>query len=366
MKIAFAHPYTFRIPRGTEKVFILLANQLAGMGHDVTHLTRKTRNKRNVVAISPKVKVRAVPTFRYYENLTTIPFYLVEYLREQYDAVVIAFAKYGEGVPLWLTSKLIGTRYFVRFAYSLEYQPYRYKEFDFPPIGKDASGLIAVSHTIAKGVEKHFGRSCHILPQAVESDRFKPAADKLSVRQSLGLPGDAKILLSISAIEERKGIQYGIKMVPEILSNHPRTILCVVGDGPYLPKLKELAIEIGMHEHVRFYGHQPDVVPFYQAADLYSIFSDFEPNPNTVYEALACGLPVVTSKTGCFPEIVLDGWGEMVDPKNTKVTTPIISDLIADNGRLTGMGQAGREYVTKNHSWERMAEAFLRIVKAAQ
>ena len=366
MKIAFAHPYTFRIPRGTEKVFILLANQLAGMGHDVTHLTRDTRYKRNVVTISPKVKVREIPTFRYYENLTTIPFYLVEYLRGRYDAVVIAFAKYGEGVPLWLTTKLIGTKYFVRFAYSLEYQPYRFEEFDFPPIGRDAAGLIAVSQAIAKGVEKHFGRNCYVLPQAVESDRFKPARDKLSVRQSLGLPGDAKILLSISAIEERKGIQYAIKMVPEILSSHPRTILCVVGDGPYLPKLKKLAIEIGMHKHVRFYGHQADVVPFYQAADLYTIFSDFEPNPNTMYEALACGVPVVTSNTGCFPEIILDGWGKMVEPKNNIVTVRIISGLLEDKERLSAMGQIGREYVTKNHTLERMAQNFLKIVKTSK
>lgn len=365
MKIAFAHPYTLRIPRGTEKVFIALSNQLVQMGHDVTHLTRRTKQKQNVVAISPGVKVREIPTFRYFENLTTIPFYLIEYLIGRYDAVVIAFAKYGEGVPLWLASRLIETKYFVRFAYSLDYQPYRYEEFDFPPIGRDATGLFAVSQAIARGVEKHFGRPCHVLPQAVENDRFKPTADKIAVRQSLGLSRDVNVILSVSAIEKRKGIQYAIKIVSEIIKKHPSTILCVVGDGPYLSKLKKLAIEIGIHKHVRFCGHQPDVVPFYQAADIYTIFSDFEPNPNTVYEALACGVPVFTSKTGCFPEIVNNGWGKMVEPKNKAATAHIISNLLKDKKYLTAMGQVGREYVTKNHSWKRMAEAFLKIVKAA-
>jgi glycosyltransferase involved in cell wall biosynthesis len=362
MKIAFAHSYTLRIPRGTEKVFILLANELAKTGHDVTHLTRRTKKRKNVVTISPKVKVKEIPTFKYYESLTTIPFYFYEFLKGKYDIVVIAFAKYGEGIPLWLASKLIKTKYFVRFAYSLEFQPYRYKEFDFPPIGKDASGLIAVSQAIAKGVETHFGRPCNILPQAVESESFKPVKEKSLIRESLGIPKDAKLILSVSAIEERKGIQHAIKILSESIKYDSKFLLCVVGDGPYLDELKRLSSKNGLENNIRFFGQRDDIVKFYQAADLFAIFSELEPNPNTLYEALSTGIPVITSKTGCFPEIIKENWGTMVDPKNMKSTRHLILDLMSNKDRLKEMGAAGRDYVIENHTWGKMAEEFLKIL----
>ena len=362
MKIAFAHPYTFRIPRGTEKVFIQLGNHLARLGHNVTQMTRKTKNKRNMFPISKEVKIKEIPTFRYYESLTTVPFYFYEYFKERFDVVVIAFAKYGEAIPLWFVSKFTKTKYFIRFAYSFEYQPYRYKEFDFPPIGKDATGLIAVSNAIARGVEKYFGSPCNVLPQAVETNYFQPTKDKLSIRKLLNIPHDAKVILSVSAIEERKGIQHAIKIISKIIKKDSNILLCVVGEGLYLEDLKDLTNQNRLNNNVRFFGHRSDVVRFYQASDLYAMFSDFEPNPNTIYEALACGVPVVTNKSGCFPEIVKDSWGKKIDLENIEKAGNIIMGLLYNKERLYKMGIRGREYVVKNHTWQRMAQEFLEII----
>lgn len=135
----------------------------------------------------------------------------------------------------------------------------------------------------------------HVIHNAIDASRFQPATEaaRRATRQQLALPDAATVLIYVGSGFERKGLKAAI----QALAASDRYLI-VVGQDKQLQRYQQLANQLNCLDRLRFVGVQQDVQPFYHAADGLLLPTLYDPFPNVVLEAMACGLPVITS-TGC-------------------------------------------------------------------
>ncbi|WP_337013773.1 glycosyltransferase family 4 protein [Pantoea sp. AS142] len=138
-------------------------------------------------------------------------------------------------------------------------------------------------------------RKIHVIHNAIDTRRFQPAteATRHATRQQLALPDAATVLIYVGSGFERKGLKAAI----QALAASDRYLI-VVGQDKQLQRYQQLANQLNCLDRLRFVGVQQDVQQFYHAADGLLLPTLYDPFPNVVLEAMACGLPVITS-TGC-------------------------------------------------------------------
>lgn len=135
----------------------------------------------------------------------------------------------------------------------------------------------------------------------VDLDEFRPAsshASQLALRQQLGLPLDARIVVMVARLVAQKNQSLLLRVAPEILAAVPSAHFVFVGGGPMEETLRSLAAEMGVARSVTFLGSRDDVADILRAADVSVLPSLKEGFSNTVLESMACGLPVVASDVG--------------------------------------------------------------------
>lgn len=142
----------------------------------------------------------------------------------------------------------------------------------------------------------------HALRNGVDLQRFVPEP-RGSARQRLGLPPDAKLLLSVGHLVERKGHHIAIEALPLLL---PEVRLLIAGSGPERAALQRQAEQLGVADRVQFVGVVPqtDLKWWYSAADALALCSSREGWANVLLESMACGTPVIATNIWGTPDVV--------------------------------------------------------------
>jgi glycosyltransferase involved in cell wall biosynthesis len=162
-------------------------------------------------------------------------------------------------------------------------------------------------------------RKIRVLPNGINCDVFKPL-DQSEARKRLGLPADRKILLSVGALCERKGHHRVVQVLSRIVAADPKCLYVVVGgagaEGDTGPLLKRLSVELDLTHHVRLVGARPheEIASWLAAANVFCLATSNEGMANVIVEALACGVPVVTTRVGGNAELVQDGANGLLVP----------------------------------------------------
>lgn len=144
------------------------------------------------------------------------------------------------------------------------------------------------------------------------------------------LPADGKFrLIAACRQEEGKGTDLVIKSFQSILREFPDAVLDIVGDGAFLPKLKEIVHQLDLQAKVLFHGkvEQAQVVALMKRAHVFCFPTQAsEGFPKVVLEALASGLPVITTKVSVLPTLIADGGGVLLEePTATALADAVIS-----------------------------------------
>lgn len=196
-----------------------------------------------------------------------------------------------------------------------------------------------------------------VIPHGVNIDEFKPdAKQRNAIRKELRLADDDYLLLFVGYEYERKGLP----KIIEVLPRFDETVhLAVVGeDFVRREKLKTRALELGVGQRVHFLGTQKNVAPYFQAADLFVFPSKMDAFALVVLEAMASGLPVITTK-----EV---GASVCVGPEGVVLDVPVKQDelasairkYVADTAFAKGAGeQALRQ--ARRYSWEKVAQKYI-------
>lgn len=143
-----------------------------------------------------------------------------------------------------------------------------------------------------------------VIYNAIDSQLFQPsnAKTRYAARQSLHIPEKACALIFVGSGFERKGLAAAIKAIA-----HSDRYLIVVGLDKQLHRYQQLANQLHCLNRIRFVGKQHNVITFYHAADALILPTLYDPFPNVILEAMACGLPVITSYNCGGAEFIIDG-----------------------------------------------------------
>lgn len=158
-----------------------------------------------------------------------------------------------------------------------------------------------------------------VVGNATDLDVFHPV-DKVVARRELGLPLDVPVLITVGGLVERKGFHRVMDVLPELRKRFPDVVYLVVGgpspEGDWGPRLREQCRRLGLEDHVRFLGALPsrDLKVPLSAADVFVLATRNEGWANVFLEAMACGLPVVTTDVGGNREVVREGAVGIVVP----------------------------------------------------
>lgn len=363
MKIAFAEKFLFSIPRGIERTTFNLANAMSTLGHDVTLVTPKVENRVNAVEPYPSVEVHEIPIFRYYQDYHLIPFYLSDFSANRYDMIFISFGGYGEGVAARIAYRLWKQRYCIHLHFPVDGHEYRYNEFKQHDIAKHAETIFAASQYVADQGTKYFDRECIPNPNGVNIQRFLMPMSIAEVKDGLGYAADEKIILSVAALDERKGIQKVLAALNSIKAECKQVKYIVLGEGSYRGQLEQMIIQHDLQSCVELKGYVSDVLPYYQAADVFVLLADREANSISIYEAWACGTPVVTEQGDAYQEVVKPQFGLMVDGSDEcMVAESILHFLKQNEAEQKETSQKTRRYVEQNFTWSVAAQNLLRQI----
>ena len=196
-----------------------------------------------------------------------------------------------------------------------------------------------------------------VIPNSVDTELYNPG-DPRSARAALGLPQDATIVLfAANGIRKNPFKDYATLRSAIEQLGHSQTRLLLIALGEDAP-----AEHLGSAE-IRFVPFQSDprrVAEYYRAADLYLHCARADTFPNTVLEALACGLPVIGSAVGGIPEqIIHEQTGLLVEPGNAAAVANAVTSLLSEPERMQAMRLAAAADAQRRFTLRQQSEALL-------
>jgi glycosyltransferase involved in cell wall biosynthesis len=204
---------------------------------------------------------------------------------------------------------------------------------DFVERYRAADLVIAVAQFMADGLEERFGiGGIRTIPNALDLDAFAPRPRPADLARQLAIPDDAVVILYPGSLIARKRPLDILRAASRVLATDRRAIFVFAGDGALRPAAEAFAREHRIEDRIRFLGWTPYVrMPaLYDLADLVVLATESEGMARAYLEAMASGLPLVTSSIPSARELVRDGDNGLLFP------------LGDDPERRTALGRAAR------------------------
>lgn len=198
-----------------------------------------------------------------------------------------------------------------------------------------------------RGLDLPGGTRIEVVPNFVDLEEFHPGSarpdlEALFPHERWDGPERPGVLLHASNFRRLKRVDDAVAALAEVVRTRP-AVLVLVGDGPERAGVEALASSLGVGGRVAFLGERAQLGPIYSQADLFLLPSEQESFGLAALEALASGVPVVASRVGGLPEVVVDGTtGRLVPPHAPQAIAAAVLELLGDEPRRAAMGRAAR------------------------
>lgn len=224
--------------------------------------------------------------------------------------------------------------------------------------------VICISRMVCDDIQRFFGVATdklHVIYNGIDSADFSPRLRELhrdALRARLGIPLSATMFLYVGSGFDRKGVRQLLTAFAQLRNEN--AYLVIVGKDKKQRVFEQQTQALGIQERLRFAGAQHDVRPFYGAADVFVLPTLYEPLSNAVLEALASGLPVITStRCGAAELITQDESGYVCDPLDVDAIAAHMRTLLDPVLRESASLAAARS--VQHLTLEKMSEQYVRL-----
>jgi L-malate glycosyltransferase len=177
---------------------------------------------------------------------------------------------------------------------------------------------------------------------------------------------ESKSLLFVGNLLKRKGIEVLLRAFPVIKKTHPNCILKVIGGGSpeYLSYLKNMAIKLGINDHIIWYGSLSsiEIAEELTKTSIFVLPTFIDNSPNSLAEAMAVGVPCIASDIGGVPSMIKDGYdGMLVKPKDINDLAHKINLLLSDQQLQLNLSENARNTAKERNFPPKVAEITLNV-----
>jgi glycosyltransferase involved in cell wall biosynthesis len=231
---------------------------------------------------------------------------------------------------------------------------------------READKVIAISNATKNYVLRLGAKpgQIQVIHNGVDLQRFKPLPTvKAQMRQKLGIPQDAKVVLTVRRLVYKNGIDTLIDTARLAVRKDPKIVFLVVGKGPDMNNVQQQIRQLGLEGNFKLAGFVSDeeLPVYYNAADVFVLPSKSgEGLPLVAQEAMACGLPVVATNVGGISEILVKNYGELVPANNPDALAEAVVDFAENDNFKQGNGEL-RAIVEERYGWERNVAQLIKI-----
>jgi glycosyltransferase involved in cell wall biosynthesis len=268
---------------------------------------------------------------------------------------------FPDGVTCLLLKKFLGLPYVVT-AHGSDvpgYNPHRFKLLHrllkpvWRIVARNAAMIVCPSAVIQTLVQAECPSArTTVIPNGIDPAKFVPDRPK------------KPRILTVARMVERKGVQYLIEALAELDAPFE---LHVVGDGPYLPTLRELAVQ--RRVDVVFHGALPntsqELKDLYETSRIFAFVSTMENFPLVLLEAMTAGCAIVTtSGTGCAEAV--GNAALLVPPADVEATRHALIQLMEDKMLCTTLGRNARRRVDERYAWDIVVRQYAEVLEPGQ
>jgi glycosyltransferase involved in cell wall biosynthesis len=223
---------------------------------------------------------------------------------------------------------------------------------------------VAVAHQVAVSIEHLYGiRSCRVIwncvPTRVYADPQTPSPDW---RAQHGFSEDAVLFVCVARFAAQKNHELLIKAFAHGPASDPKAHLVLAGEGRLRAQLQEQVNQMGLTSRIHFLGLRTDIPDVLGAGDVFVLSSDYEGNPLSVLEAMAAGLPIISTAVGGVPELFESGKeGLIVEPRDADGLTAAMITLLQHPEARRAMGAAAASRAREKFDVATMVRAYEKL-----
>ena len=222
--------------------------------------------------------------------------------------------------------------------------------------------MVAVSDNLKEFIVKNIGISpdrIKVVYNGVDALPYCEASDVSLCRRELGIPQGDHIVGVVGNLYPVKGHQYFIEGIPAVLQTCPNTSFLFAGRGELETQLKEQVHRLGLDKRVHFLGLRQDIPRILALLDVFVLPSLSEGLSMAILEAMIAGKPVVATKVGGNPELVVEGeTGFLVPPRDSHALASRVATLLTNKQQAVQFAEQGRRRAEGQFSLATMVRAY--------
>lgn len=238
----------------------------------------------------------------------------------------------------------------------------RRERLKFQAMARLTDRLFAVSHAARELLIDEYGlprKRVGVIANGVDAEKFHPPAAPRTEKNSSRL-----IIAAVGRFFPIKNFPMLMRAVRRLLDQNLDVELRLAGDGPIEASLLQARAELRLEDRVIMPGYVENMTEFFHQADVFALSSDNEANPNALLEAMATGLPAVSTDVGGAREVLDRGrCGLLVQAGDDRAMAEALASLARDPGLRDRLGAAAREHVVDRYSQNKMYDAYERLYR---
>jgi glycosyltransferase involved in cell wall biosynthesis len=220
---------------------------------------------------------------------------------------------------------------------------------------------IGVATEVALSVERLYGiQKCRVISNGIPTDRYaRPQITREDWRAREGFGHNDVLFVCVARFAPQKNHALLLKAFAQGPASDPSAHLVLVGEGTLRAQLEEMVKNLGLADQVHFLGLRTDIPDVLGAMDAFALSSDYEGNPLSVMEAMACGLPIVSTTAGGVPTLLESGKeGLMVQTGDVQGLSHSMTSLLGNRELRQALGRAAARRARERFDVSTMVQAY--------